>query len=78
LLSGVPLPLSALRAQIASAIDVIVQVIRGRDGRREIVDIAEVERDRVPRARSLLESPPRRPARRRGVDLHQEWRACER
>jgi pilus assembly protein CpaF len=38
----VPLPLEALRRQIASAVDVIVQVERCRDGRRRVVELAEV------------------------------------
>jgi pilus assembly protein CpaF len=42
MMSKVELPLHALRAQIASAIDVIVQVTRFNDGRRGLTDIAEV------------------------------------
>ena len=37
------LPLTALRSQLASAIDVIVQVVRGRDGRRQVSSIARAE-----------------------------------
>lgn len=36
------LPLKALRAQTASAIDLIVQVDREADGRRRVTEIAEV------------------------------------
>jgi pilus assembly protein CpaF len=43
LMSGVEIPLLALRAQIASAIDVIVQVARLNDGRRVVSAISEVE-----------------------------------
>jgi pilus assembly protein CpaF len=42
LMSGVTLPLFALRNQIASAIQVIVQIARLSDGSRRITDIAEV------------------------------------
>lgn len=42
LMSEVGLPLFALRAQVASAIDVIVQIARFRDGSRRITHIAEV------------------------------------
>jgi pilus assembly protein CpaF len=41
-MAGVALPLGALRTQIASAIQLIVQVARGRDGVRRVVSIAEV------------------------------------
>jgi pilus assembly protein CpaF len=42
LLSGTSLPVRAMREQIASAIDVIVQVARMADGSRRVVSIAEV------------------------------------
>ncbi len=42
MMSNVNLPLYALRAQVASAIDVVVQVTRFSDGRRAITSIAEV------------------------------------
>jgi pilus assembly protein CpaF len=42
LMSPVGLPLSALRAQIVSAVDVIVQAERDREGQRRITQIAEV------------------------------------
>jgi hypothetical protein len=87
LLSGVALPLAAVRAQLASAIDAVVQVARGVGGRREIVAVAEIAVGRSPRARPLLvrtdgrlvgcESPTR-PLRRGGVDLQEVWRACGR
>jgi pilus assembly protein CpaF len=42
MMAKLDLPLYALRAQIASAIDVIVQVTRFPDGRRGLTEIAEV------------------------------------
>jgi pilus assembly protein CpaF len=42
LMAGVELPLTAIRSQIASAIDIIVQQARLLDGSRRIVRIAEV------------------------------------
>ncbi len=42
LLSGIEIPLSALRSQVASAIDAVVQTARLSDGSRKIVSIAEV------------------------------------
>lgn len=42
LMSDVGLPLSALRMQIGSAIDVIVQTARERDGRRRVTAVLEV------------------------------------
>ncbi len=42
LMSGVELPLAAIRGQIASAVDIIVQVSRFHDGRRRVTHICEV------------------------------------
>jgi len=42
LLAGLELPVKAIRQQIASAIDVIVQIQRLRDGSRRITDVVEV------------------------------------
>ncbi len=42
LLSGVEIPIRAIREQVASAIDVIVHVARMGDGRRAVLSIAEV------------------------------------
>jgi len=42
LMAGMELPLAAVRAQIASAIDLIVQQERGADGRRRVVRVTEV------------------------------------
>jgi pilus assembly protein CpaF len=41
-MAGIAMPLPALRTQIAGAIQMIVQVARGRDGVRRITSIAEV------------------------------------
>jgi|WetSurMetagenome_2_1015567.scaffolds.fasta_scaffold37421_1 pilus assembly protein CpaF len=42
MMSGVQIPLMALRAQVASAIHVIVQVMRFADGSRRIVQIGQI------------------------------------
>ncbi len=41
-MSGVPMPVNSLRYQIASAVQIIVQLARMRDGRRRIIQIEEV------------------------------------
>ncbi len=42
LLSGIDIPLSALRAQVASAIDIVVHTARLTDGSRKIVAVSEI------------------------------------
>lgn len=42
LMAEVNLPVSALRRQIASTLDVVVQVERMRDGKRRVVNITEI------------------------------------
>lgn len=42
LMGGIELPVSALRQQIASAIDLVVQIARLPDGRRAVISINEV------------------------------------
>ncbi len=42
LMSGVDIPVMAIREQVSSAIDIIVQQQRGRDGIRRIVEVVEV------------------------------------
>ena len=42
LFAGVGLPVEAIRAQLASALDLVVQVARGPGGRRSVVEVAEV------------------------------------
>jgi pilus assembly protein CpaF len=90
LLGGVGLPLPAVRSQLASALDVIVQVARGAQGRREIVDVSEVgsaQGGRPLACRTLLArhdgtveaaDPPTRPPRRLGHDLEDAWWRCPR
>ncbi len=41
-LMGMDLPLTAIRQQIASAIDVVIHLERGRDKKRRVVEISEV------------------------------------
>jgi pilus assembly protein CpaF len=43
LMAGIDLPLSVVRRQITSAIDLIVQVARLRDGTRKVMNITEVQ-----------------------------------
>ena len=43
LMAGVDLPVRAIRDQVASAIDVVIQQARMRDGSRRIVSVVEVE-----------------------------------
>jgi len=42
LLSGIDIPLSALRAQVTSAIDVVVHTARLGDGSRKVISVSEV------------------------------------
>jgi pilus assembly protein CpaF len=44
LMAGVGLPHDAIRAQVASALDLVVHQARGRDGRRRVESVAEVVR----------------------------------
>jgi pilus assembly protein CpaF len=41
-MTGIAFPIRALRAQIASAINIVIQVQRGEDGRRRIVSVQEI------------------------------------
>jgi pilus assembly protein CpaF len=41
-MTGLPFPIKALRAQIASAIQVVVQVERSEDGRRRVTSVQEI------------------------------------
>jgi pilus assembly protein CpaF len=43
MMAGVNLPIKAMRAQIASAINVIIQVERMEDGRRRMVSLSEIQ-----------------------------------
>ena len=42
LMAGIELPLRAIREQISSAINIIVQTLRYRDGSRKIAEISQV------------------------------------
>ena len=42
LLSGIEIPLQALRAQVAGAVDIVIHTARFKDGSRRIVSVAEV------------------------------------
>ena len=42
-MSGLKLPMSAMRAQIASAIDVVLQLERMEDGRRRVTSLQEIQ-----------------------------------
>ena len=71
-LGGGELPLAAVRAQIAAAIDLVVVVARARTGARRITRIAEVTTpgsrlgviERWSVRRGLAEGPARRPVLR--------------
>jgi len=74
-LTGADLPLVAVREQIASAVDLVVQVARRADGSRRVVAVAEVDPDPEarPRTRPLVDgddvrSGPARPPRRPMAD----------
>ena len=41
-MSGIDIPLRSIRSQIASAIDVVVQVQRLSDGRRKLISLSEI------------------------------------
>ena len=43
LMSGMELPIRAIREQIASAVDIVVQQSRFKDGKRRVTDIVEVD-----------------------------------
>ena len=85
LYAGVPLPLSAVRAQLSAAIDGIIQVARAGDGRRVITSVVELRAGDVPRPHELLMvgnhgltlvAAPSRPPRRGSVRWKEVWPAC--
>jgi pilus assembly protein CpaF len=41
-MTGISIPIHALRAQIASAVNIVLQVQRGEDGRRRVVSLQEI------------------------------------
>jgi pilus assembly protein CpaF len=54
LIGTVALPLAAIREQLSSAVDLVVQVARRRDGTRRVVEIAEVTDD-ASRTRTIVD-----------------------
>ena len=86
LLADSGLPLSAVRAQVASSIDAVVFVARGRDGARRVEAISEVDGRDPSGARPLFERGPgglaavadaTRPARRPDAPtLAEIWSRC--
>jgi pilus assembly protein CpaF len=48
LMAGVDIPLNALRSQVSSAIDVVIQLMRLPDGRRLVTEIGEVGKRLTP------------------------------
>ena len=62
LMAGMDLPLRAIREQIASAVDVVVQLTRLRDGTRRVTHVTEVQgmegRRSPSRTRSSSTTPP--------------------
>ena len=55
LMSDIEMPLSAMRAQIASAVDIIVQTSRLRDGSRCVTHISEVQGYSVEKQTYIIE-----------------------
>jgi pilus assembly protein CpaF len=41
-MTGITFPMRALRAQMASAINVVVQIARDEDGRRRVISLQEI------------------------------------
>ncbi|MDZ4827892.1 MAG: ATPase, T2SS/T4P/T4SS family [Actinomycetota bacterium] len=85
LCADIALPLAAIRAQIAAAIDAVVAVARTPEGARVVTEVAEVEGGDPLSVRPLLQrgpdglrvvAAPVRSARRPGVDLAEVWNAC--
>jgi pilus assembly protein CpaF len=68
LLADVGLPLAAVREQLASAVDLVVQVVRTSGGARRVVAVGEVvsssARDRALVVGDEVVAAPQRPARR--------------
>lgn len=75
LMSKVELPLHALRAQVSSAIDLVVQMSRHIGGRRLVTQITEIDplgEDGKYRMRDLFTLQPR-PGDKEGKDLQLTW-----
>jgi pilus assembly protein CpaF len=79
LMSDVALPLDAVRDQLASAIDLVVHIVRRADGSRRVAEVAEVAATAVePRVRLLasgeaLHALPERPMRVPGSPPDPGW-----
>ncbi|GAB6875574.1 CpaF family protein [Thermaerobacter litoralis] len=58
LMAGMDLPYAAIRQQIASAIDAIVQIKRLRDGSRKVVEVAEIGEEQAPDGSPLAVAKP--------------------
>ena len=85
LMAGVGLPLAAVRAQVASAIDAIVYVARAADGARRVVTIGEVTPGDRPVVRPLFSlagdalvavDVPQRPPRRANCSYESDGAAA--
>ena len=63
LMGDVDLPLAAVRAQLDSGLDLVVQVARGPGGTRRVVEVAEVVDDGGDFLRDVDDRPARRPPR---------------
>lgn len=70
-MASTQLPLSAIREQISSAVDLVVQVTRGENGARHVASVAETatgaqtaRRTRLVAMGDEIVAPPRRPPRR--------------
>jgi pilus assembly protein CpaF len=85
--TDIGLPLAAVRRQVSAALDAVIQVRRGRDGRRAVVAVSELHlgSSTGARTRRLLArvegrlvavASPLRPARRVETDLEGEWHSC--
>ncbi|MEO6120946.1 MAG: CpaF family protein, partial [Acidimicrobiales bacterium] len=69
LMGAVDLPLAAVRDQVASAVDLVVQVARGAGGARRVVEVAELTGPMSVRrvaGREGMEDAPSRPSRNPG------------
>ena len=81
LLAGVGLPLGAVRAQLAAAVDAVVHVARAADGARRVTAVAEVgaataDADSVP-VRLLADGERILAGARRGARRHLAAVSCE-
>jgi pilus assembly protein CpaF len=79
LMSDVALPLDAVREQLSSALDLIVHIARLPDGRRRVIQVAEVagpddeHRVRVVASGDAVSSLPIRPPRAQGSPPDEAW-----